>query len=106
MSAQLISLAEAKAHLRVDHDSDDVDITAKIEEASDAVLSYLKLSGVPSAWSGATGESPGTSVPPRIKSATKLAVGILFEHRGEGVADVLSPAVRSLLHRDRDPSIA
>lgn len=106
MATQLINLIEAKRQIRVDHDDDDADITSKIEEASDAIINYLKLSGIPTAWSGATGDSPGTEVPGRVKAATKLAVGILWEHRGEGVVDVLSPAVRSLLHRDRDPAVA
>ena len=39
---RLVTLEEAKAHLRVDHDLDDLDITLKIEAASAAVLAYIE----------------------------------------------------------------
>ena len=38
---QLVTLADAKTHLRVDHDLDDNDIELKIEAASAAVLQYI-----------------------------------------------------------------
>jgi hypothetical protein len=38
----LVTLDEAKLHLRVDQDDDDDDITLKIEAASAAVLAYIQ----------------------------------------------------------------
>ena len=38
----LVTLDQAKSHLRVDHDADDEDITLKIEAASAAVLAYVE----------------------------------------------------------------
>ncbi len=37
----LVTLDQAKLHLRVDHDADDDDITLKVEAASAAVLDYV-----------------------------------------------------------------
>lgn len=42
----LVSLQEAKDHLRVDTDDGDNDLTLKIHAASNAVLNYLKRSGL------------------------------------------------------------
>lgn len=39
---KLITLEAAKAQLQMDHDEDDVFISAKIDQASGAVLNYLK----------------------------------------------------------------
>lgn len=42
----LVTLEQAKDHLRVDTDDGDSDLTLKINGASNAVLNYLKTSGV------------------------------------------------------------
>ena len=41
MTPQLVTLDQAKLHLRVDHDEDDDSIDAFIYAASQAVLNYL-----------------------------------------------------------------
>lgn len=38
----LITLEEAKAHLNITHDTDDVDVASKAQMASDIVVAYLK----------------------------------------------------------------
>lgn len=40
--ARLMTLAQAKAHLRVDDDLHNADIDLKVVQASDAILNYLK----------------------------------------------------------------
>jgi hypothetical protein len=104
--ASLVTLTQAKAHLRVDHDLDDADIASKIEQASAIVLDYLKLQSEPSEWTNASeGSPPGTGVPALIQAATLLIVGELYAKR-EASADALSDGVRALLHRYRDPAFA
>lgn len=103
----LITFAEGKEHLRVDHNVDDADIQRKIDQATNIVLDYLKMRTVPSSWTGGTAFSPpGDGVPGTVKAATLLVLGELWENREASVAIVLSDAVKSLLHRWRDPAMA
>lgn len=103
----LVTLAQAKQHLQMDHDLDDALIESKVEQASGMVLDYLKLPSPPSEWNpDSAAESPGLGVPPLIQSAVLLAVGELYKNRDAGAVNVLSEGVRSLLHRQRDPSMA
>lgn len=103
----LVTLEQAKQHLQMDHDLDDALISSKIEQASEIVVDYLKLPGPPSEWnSDSAAESPGLGVPPLIQSAVLLAVGELYKNREASAAQVLSAGVTSLLHRQRDPSMA
>jgi len=91
----LITLAEAKTHLRVLGDELDADITLKGIAASDIVLDYLKRPA--DEWTAET-------APFKVKAATLLVLGGLFENREGG--EPINDAVRSLLHRLRDPALA
>ena len=91
----LITLEEAKAHLLVDHDDDDIDIERKLQEASSAILSYLDGSpiGQPKRdEQGAILRTPEGEVDYlrddddlvvryEIKAAVKLLLGELYKHR-------------------------
>jgi hypothetical protein len=98
MIEALITLEAGKNHLQMDHDADDFDIEAKIFEASAIVLDYLKLADAPAAWA--------ELVPEHIQAATKLVLGSLYKNRESEIAEPLSAAVKSLLHRSRDPALA
>jgi hypothetical protein len=94
----LITLDQAKRHLRMGDDEDE-EIEEKVNEASAIVLDYLKVPA--DEW--AVG-----AVPYLVQAATKLVLGALMENR-EGNADgpePLSQAVKDLLHRYRDPALA
>lgn len=41
---ELVSLPEIKAHLKIDHDLDDDELTGKIQEASAVLLDYVQAS--------------------------------------------------------------
>jgi hypothetical protein len=121
----LISLVQAKAHLRVDHDLDDDDITLKIEAASAAVLAYigdtqylfLDTGGEPIEF-----DTSDTSTQPEqaalralhtCRQATMLLLGDWFSNREPKPSDVvhagygyLPRAVVALLYPLRDPTIA
>ncbi|AHE52631.1 head-tail connector protein [Sphingomonas sanxanigenens] len=90
----LVTLAEAKAHLRVEDDDQDADIDLKRLAAGDIVIDYIKRPD--HGWTEAT-------APFLIKSAVLLMLGELFANRE--TAD-LPPGARSILHRFRDPALA
>lgn len=91
---QLVSLAAAKAQLRVLHDDDDEDIDRKLSEATGIVIDYLKRPD--HGWTEET-------VPYPVSASIKLVLTGLWDDR-EG--DPLTPAVKNLLRRLRDPALA
>lgn len=98
----LITLDEALDHLRLpgsqtgdDQPHDMADIILKVAEASDIVLDYV-TDAERSYWTDAT-------APPLIKAATKLVLTTLYDERA---ADPLTPAVKNVLRRYRDPTLA
>lgn len=91
----LITLEEAKAHLLVDHDDDDIDIERKLQEASAAVLTYLDGAPIGQPERDEQGavvrDDDGEIVYLRdgddlvvryeIKASIKLLLGELYKHR-------------------------
>lgn len=98
----LVSLDRAKAHLRIDGNDQDEELSLKIADASDTVIDYLKRSD--HGWDA-------TDAPGQVQAAVLLVLGALWSQR-EGVGqnaedlDPISPAVVSLLRRMRDPALA
>jgi hypothetical protein len=90
----LITLHQAKAQARVEHDEHDSDMLLKASSASAIVLNYLKYPDLD--WTD-------RSVPDDVRAAVLLVFQHLYE-RAEG--DPLSEGVKSLLHRHRDPTLA
>lgn len=102
----LLTLQDAKDHLQVDHDSSDADIQNKLDQAESIIIDFLKLTDLPAEWQEGTGDSPGGStVPHVVRSSVLLVLGELYENREAAAADVLSPAVKDLLRRLRDPAL-
>lgn len=93
----LVTLDEAKFHLRIDDTFSDVDLAEKITQASDIVVDYVGTTA-------ADGSTPAnwtqTTVPPRAKTAVLLVLGTLFASR-EGFDDPLSVGAVCLLTRLR-----
>ncbi len=108
----LVTLERAKEHLRVTGSESDDDILGKISQASDFVLNYLKIADLVADSSPPTSPAvtdiwpPYGIVPGEVEAATLLVLGELYEKREAADADVLSQAVRDLLHRRRDPALA
>ena len=104
----LITLAEAKAHLRVDFADDDALIDVLIQAASEAVLDYLKGIGSEDFFNGSVVVS---EVPARVRLATGHLTKFYYDdHVDKGslsFADLgeLPPPVVALLYRMRDPAI-
>ena len=103
----LVTLQQAKDHLRVDFDAEDSDITLKIHAASGVVIRYLKL---PSAYFA---DLPAltTDTPFEIQAAVLIMLGILYRDRDGTEMDkwehgYLPFPVTSLLYTYRDPALA
>ena len=102
----IVTLQEARDHLRSDTDSDDADLELKIAAAEEVVLTYLKL-------------EDSDDIPAKAKNAAKAAclllIGEFYKNREatqDGAVDAqfgygyLPRPVVSLLYPHRDPSIA
>ena len=95
----LVTLDEAKAHLRIDGADSDGEITLLTEAASEVVLRYIK---VPSEE-----EIPADGAD-SVKAATLLVLGNLFRFGGDELnpETVLSLSVRAVLHSLRTPTLS
>jgi hypothetical protein len=88
----LVTLEQAKAHLRVVMSDYDDDIQLKCEQATAIVIDYLKIATV--TWTMDT-------VPQQVQAAILLALEDLHEHR-----PIDWELQRRLLERSRDPALA
>jgi hypothetical protein len=78
--SDLITLDYAKAHVRLDHDAEDVDVMEKIAAASAMIINYLKDAAL--TFLDENGDPlPGIDVPADVKSACATLVAMLFKDR-------------------------
>jgi hypothetical protein len=96
----LVSLGQAKDHLRIEHDYSDADIVDKMEQASAIVVDFLTTQADPT-WDELT-------VPKPVQTAILWVLAHLWAHRGDEVGkdDELWAALNRLLARFRDPAYA
>jgi hypothetical protein len=94
----IVDLETAKRHLRRTDDDDDTNIVLKLEQASAIVLDYLKLD----ADTYDIDASPLEEAPKMVEAATLLVLEALYVSD----EDPLTNAVKSILHRSRDPALA
>lgn len=108
----LVTRERARSHLRITHVSEDDEIDEKVLEASELVIAYLKDRA--NAFLDTSGDVIEELVPARVRAATLMMFGILWNNR-EGESGVnnpqfsgneLPPAVRALLYPLRTPTIA
>ena len=100
----LITVDQAKLHLRLDTDDHDDLLEEIVSDVSGIILDYLKMDST--AYQTTDGEPD--DVPAAVKAAVKLGVSAMFENP-EQLPDgpqVLSQTVKDLLHRLRDPALA
>lgn len=103
MAAVLLTLAQAKAHLRITlppGDPGDADLQLKLDQAESAIRKWLKKQDDPT-WTADT-------VPPDITAGILLLLTDLYEHRGDlqtNAPDVWE-SITLLLCRRRDPGLA
>ncbi len=101
----LIDLADAKAHLHITNTASDVDIEAKILQASAIVMQHCKLSVIPNDW--IVNSSPiEYQIPYDIQAAVYLETAELFMNREGSASGVLSEGIQNLLRAYRTPTLA
>lgn len=106
---KLITLKEAKDHLRVDHDADDADIELKIAAVSSIIIDYLKDSA--QKIIDDSGEIIESNDLNRVKISVLLLLGILYKDRdGEFMNQwklgFLPDSVTALIYSLRTPTVA
>lgn len=105
---ELITLAEIKAHLKIDHDIDDTELKEKIQEASAVLLDYIQGSRdkvVDSSGNLIEGESLS-----RMKASTMRLVGMLYRNPDLAETEDLQPgelpfSVTAFIYSLRRPTI-
>lgn len=114
MTLKLVSVEEAKARLRIDASAGDADLDLMIQGASAEILNYLRPTDLP--WTDTYGDpiedtdGLAAEVPPDVKNACLLYVGILSKNR-DSKSDVewehgfLPRPVLSMLYAYRTPTI-
>lgn len=118
----LVTLEEARAHLRSDTDADDADLTLKIEAASEAVLDYLAdyltldSNGDPVLDSDGQIAFIPERAAKRIKHATLLTIAYMYRERDGsqehavpaqwGYGYALPQGATALLFSLRKPTVA
>ena len=103
---KLVELADAKAHLNMDHSSDDDLIGTYIDAASAAVLNYMKIDG--SDYEDSSGVN-AELIPDDVKIATLILVHYFYNDRGGDDPNsfergYLPKPVTALLYAYRDPT--
>jgi hypothetical protein len=93
----LITLAQAKAQLRIDDTESDTELAEMVTAASAVVVGYIGGTGAP-AYTVDT-------VPAAVRTAVLLVLSSLYQDR-EGMEDPVGVAVKSILRPFRDPSLA
>lgn len=118
----LVTVDEARDHLRSDTDADTSDLTAKIQAASDAVLDYVgtlvprDTAGDPFLDSSGALLGIPERVVTRLKQATLITVGYLYRERAGsheyavpsafGYGYSLPQGATALLYPLRRPTVA
>ena len=91
----VVTLDEAKAHLRIDHDAEDELIGIYLAAATQSAADFIHR---PIPWTDEAGEP--VEVPAPVKAAILLILGDLYTHREGrfvGATPVDNPAVQMLL---------
>jgi hypothetical protein len=100
--APLVTLAEAKAHLRITDPAHDADITEKLDAAQEQILAKLGAAADPT-WDA-------TTAPRQVRHAILILLDAFYERRGgDEAADQLRKALETidlLLALYRDPTLA
>lgn len=107
----VVTLAQAKHHLRITGSDDDPDLQLKLDMAHALVLDYVnqRRSG-DVAWAAEVAAWTTVTVPPQVQAAVFVQMGELWRFRGDdpvtNQTGLLSPMVRAYVDRLRDPAVS
>lgn len=101
----LVTLDQAKRHLRVWHDDEDDDVLEKADHASAIVVNYLNRDDL--TWTDADNGSPPvkSDAPFEVQAAVLMVLDILWDVRNGGDIEYgqadgyLSKPITAILHR-------
>lgn len=120
MAAIVVTLQEAKRHLRLPEEIDsplsahDEDLQAKVDQATELVLGYVTHLLTDTTWPDTVAAWDIATAPQVVRAAVLRQTAEFYRFRGDDpdtdqpVTDggYLAPSVRTLLHRLRDPTLA
>jgi hypothetical protein len=108
----LVSLEDARSHLRLDTTDGDADITLKIKAASRAVVTYLKSPSFADSSGAIPEDTSGVAidVPEDVQIATLMLIGYFDRQRDEDSGHEYEPGylprpVTALLYPYRVPTV-
>jgi gp6-like head-tail connector protein len=101
ITAPLVSLADAKVHLRITDTDHDADVTAKLAEAQDEIVARLFDAADP-AWTE-------TTFPRPLRAALLIQLEALYDRDYNADTDKWEPRMRAvdrIISIWRDPALA
>ena len=107
----MISINDARAHLRIDGTQDDAEISAKMIIAEALIASYIghlrgDVFGEPQPPEITAADTQRFRHQPALDAARLLILGDLWANRESTTGDPLSPSVKRLLEPFREPGYA
>ena len=98
----LVTLSQAKDHLRVRDDDSNADIQLKAEQASATILDRCNSTAW---WRAITTTWTDATVPASVQAAVLVLLSHLYEHRGDDMAAdaALWEAIDRLIAMKKDP---
>jgi len=103
----LVTLEQAKQHLRITHAYEDDDLRMKLRQAQATIIDYLDGTSS-TTWAATMAAWTEETAPEYVQAAILLLLSSLVDHRGDddGNADDVWNAIRRLLARTRTPVVA
>lgn len=105
--ADLVTLDQAKKHLRLTGSDDDDDLRLKLLAAQAIIVDYL--TSTDEDWTATIAAWTDETVPEYVRASILLQFGELYRFRGDDIDQpvrdpgTLSPTIRALLARARTP---
>lgn len=113
--ADLVTLDQARKHLRLTGSYEDDDLQMKLTQAQAIVLDHVnQRRSDGDLWAAEIASWTEETVPRQVQAAILIQLGELYRYRGDDASDdnarrasgFLVPAVVSLLNRLRDPAVS